>query len=42
MSLIGLEQLKLFDLEFGKIATFDFVYSLAFTNINHQHQTWSQ
>ena len=31
----GLEQLELFAFEFGKIAAFDFVYSLAFTNINH-------
>ena len=28
------EQLELFALELGKIATFDFVYSLASTNIN--------
>ena len=28
---IGLEQVELFALEFGKIATFDFVYSLAST-----------
>ena len=32
--LIGPEQLELFALELGKIATFDFVYSLASTNIN--------
>ena len=32
---IGLEQLELFALELGKIATVDFVYSLASTNINH-------
>ena len=31
---IGLEQLKLLALELGKIATFDFFYSLASTNIN--------
>ena len=31
---IGPEQLELFALELGKIATFDFVYSLASTNIN--------
>ena len=30
----GPEQLELFALESGKIATFDFVYSLASTNIN--------
>ena len=31
---IGPEQLELFALELGKIAAFDFVYSLASTNIN--------
>ena len=31
---IGPEQLKLFALELGNIAAFDFVYSLASTNIN--------
>ena len=30
----GAEQLELFALELGKIAAFDFVYSLASTNIN--------
>ena len=34
MDPIGLEQLELFALELGKIAAFDFVYSLAYTNIN--------
>ena len=34
MGPIGPEQLELFALELGKIATFDFVYSLASTNIN--------
>ena len=34
MGPIGPEQLELFALELGKIATFDFVYSLAITNIN--------
>ena len=34
MGLIGPEQLELFALELGKIAPFDFVYSLAYTNIN--------
>ena len=34
MGLIGPEQLELFALELGKIATFDFVYSVASTNIN--------
>ena len=34
MGPIGLEQLELFALELGNIAAFDFVYSLASTNIN--------
>ena len=34
MGLIEQEQLELFALELGKIATFDFVYSPASTNIN--------
>ena len=34
MGPIGPEQLELFVLELGKIAAFDFVYSLAYTNIN--------
>ena len=34
MDQVGLEQLELFALELGKIAAFDFVYSLASTNIN--------
>ena len=34
MAPIGPEQLELFALELGKIATVDFVYSLASTNIN--------
>ena len=34
MGPIGPEQLELFALEMGKIATFDFVYSLASTDIN--------
>ena len=34
MGPIGPEQLELFALELGKIAAFDFVYSLASTNIN--------
>ena len=34
MGPIGPEQLELFALELGKIATFDFVYSLASTDIN--------
>ena len=34
MGPIGPEQLELFGLELGKIAAFDFVYSLTSTNIN--------
>ena len=34
MGPIGPEQLELFALELGKIAAFDFVYSLASTTIN--------
>ena len=34
MGQIGPEQLELFALELGKIAVFNFVYSLASTNIN--------
>ena len=34
MGQIGPEQLELFALELGKIAAFDFVYSLASTNLN--------
>ena len=34
MGQIGPEQLELFALELGKTATFDFVYSLASTNMN--------
>ena len=34
MGPIAPEQLELFALELGKIATFDFVYSLASTNIS--------
>ena len=34
MGPIGLEKLELFALEFAKMAAFDFVYSLASTNIN--------
>ena len=34
MGQIATEQLELFALELGKIATFDFVYSLASTNIS--------
>ena len=35
MGPIAPEQLELFALELGKIATFDVVYSLASTNISH-------
>ena len=34
MGPIGLQQLELFTLEFGKIAESDFVYTLASTNID--------
>ena len=34
MGPIGPEQLELFTLEWGKMAAFDFVYSLASTNVN--------
>ena len=34
MGQIGPEQLELFALELGKIAAFNFVYSLASTNLN--------
>ena len=34
MGPVGLEQLELFALELGNIAAFNFVYSLASTNIN--------
>ena len=34
MGPIGADQLELFALQLGKIAAFDFVYSLASTNIN--------
>ena len=46
MGLIAPEELELFALELGKIATFDFVYSLASTPIGtklghneHEHQS---
>ena len=39
---IELEHPELFALEFRKIAESDFVYTLASTNIDHQHQTWSK
>ena len=38
MGPIESEQLQLFALELGKIAAFDFVYSLASTNTNHLAQ----
>ena len=34
MDLIGPELFELFALEFAKIAKFDFVYTLASTNVN--------
>ena len=39
MGQIEAEHPELFALEFGKIAEYDFVYTLASTNIN---QTWSE
>ena len=36
------EHPELFAHEFGKIAEYDFVYTLSSTNIDHQHQTWSK
>ena len=36
------EHRELFAHEFGKIAEYDFVYTLSTTNIDHQHQTWSK
>ena len=41
MGQIEPEHLELFALEFRKSAEYDFVYTLASTNIN-QHQTWSK
>ena len=38
MGPIGPEQLELFALKLGKVATLDFVYSLASTNINQSLQ----
>ena len=35
MSPLGSEQPEVFALELGKIAEFDFVYSLASSNFNH-------
>ena len=34
MDLIGAELFELFALEFAKIAEFDFVYTLAYTNVD--------
>ena len=39
MGQIEPEHPELFALEFGKIAEYDFVYTLSSTN---QHQTWSK
>ena len=39
MGPIGQEQLELFALELGRISAFDFVYSLASTNINQSVKT---
>ena len=40
MGPIGPEHLELFALELEKIAAFDFVYSLASTNINQSAPNW--
>ena len=40
MGPIGPEQLELFALELWKIAAFDFIYSLAPTNINQSAPNW--
>ena len=42
MGQIEPEHTELFALEFGKFAEYDFVYTLASTNITSQHQTWSK
>ena len=42
MKQIEPEHPELFVLEFGKIAESDFVYTIASTNINYQHQTQSE
>ena len=42
MGPIGLEQLESYALELGKIAAFDFVYSLASTNISQSAPNLSQ
>ena len=42
MGQIETEYLELFALEFGKIAESDFVYSLASTDNDQSHQSWSK
>ena len=44
MGQIEPEHPKLFALEFGKIAEYDFVYTLSSTKLmlTNQHQTWSK
>ena len=42
MDIIRPEHLELFALELGKIAEFDFVYTLAYTNIKQSVPTWSK
>ena len=39
MGQIEIEHLELFALEFGKIAEYDFVYTLSSTNIDHSAPT---
>ena len=43
MGQIEAEHPELFALEFGKIAEYDFFYTISSTNIDqNQHQTWSE
>ena len=42
MGQIEPEHPELFALEFGKIAEYDFVYTLSSTILTNQHQTWSK
>ena len=42
MGQIEAEHPELFAFDFGKIAESDFVYTLASTDIDDQHQTWSK
>ena len=42
MGQIESEHPQLFALEFGKIAEYDFVYTLLLQILINQHQTWSK